>query len=344
MTKSSSSFLGSLLSFLSSLFGEKKGAAKPKAPAVPPDSADEPAAVTVAKVLAIVYDPDMGGGQKLSRKMNWYKVEDLGKDFMSDILQCSYGLARYEIVQRIDVNEFPAKVDGFRYAPASYLDVIRGAAQPHEPAAADYAAIFTRFNILPKVARGEIDEVWIFAFPHAGFYESAMGGRDAFWCNAPPLKGAEACPRRFVTMGFNYERGVGEMLESFGHRAESIMLKTFEKLVGNANLWQRFIRYDRTSPGRAACGNVHFAPNSERDYDWNNSRSVPSECDDWLTNFPNFKGGELIREVSSAEWGAGEIRAHHTWWLKHFPHTVGRRNGIHNNWWQYLIDPNKIVA
>jgi len=145
-------------------------------------------------------------------------------------------------------------------------------------------------------------------------------------------------------MGFNYERGVGEMLESFGHRAESIMVTTFNKLVGNANLWQRFTRYDKAFPGRAACGTIHYAPNSDHDYDWNNPRSVPCECDDWLTNFPNFKGGEFIREISSSEWGSGEVRAHHIWWLKHIPHVNGRINGIHNNWWQYMLDPNKVNA
>jgi hypothetical protein len=66
--------------------------------------------------------------------------------------------------------------------------------------------------------------------------------------------------RRFVIMGFSYERGVGEMLENMGHRAESIMEKTFEKLTGEDNLWKRFTRYEKTHPGRAALGNVHFAP------------------------------------------------------------------------------------
>ena len=342
MTKSSGSILGSLLSFLSSLFGRKKGSTTPAKPAIPPDSADEPAPITTSKVLAIVYDPTMDGGQKLSQKMNWYKAEDLATGFMSDILQNSHGLARYQIVQRIDVDEFPVKIDGYKYTPAVYMDILRGATQPHTPQEADYNAILARFNILPKIARGEIDEVWLFAFPHAGFYESSMGGAGAFWCNAPPLKDTGQCPRRFVVMGFSYERGIGEMLESFGHRSESMMNKTFEKLVGNANLWQRFIRYDKAAPGKAACGNVHFAPNSERDYDWNNPRAVPSECDDWLINFPNFKGGEFVREVTASEWGSGEIRAHHQWWLKHFPHTAGRQNGIHNDWWQYMIDPNKV--
>jgi hypothetical protein len=82
-------------------------------------------------------------------------------------------------------------------------------------------------------------------------------------------------------MGFSYERGVGEMLENMGHRAESIMEKTFEGLPAIQNLWRRFIRYEKTAPGRAALGNIHFAPNSLRDYDWNNPASVSSECDDW---------------------------------------------------------------
>jgi hypothetical protein len=167
-----------------------------------------------------------------------------------------------------------------------------------------------------------------------------MGGAGAFWCNAPPLRDTAACPRRFVLMGFSYERYIGEMLESFGHRTESILEKTFEKLQGDANLWKRFIRYEQTAPGKAACGNIHFAPNSVRDYDWNNPTTVKSECYDWLLNFPNFKGD--IRDVTSAEWGRGEIRAHHQWWLKHLPHAAGRQNGIHNNWWQYVMDVNNV--
>ncbi|HEX2990634.1 MAG TPA: hypothetical protein VHO49_08135, partial [Anaerolineales bacterium] len=193
-----------------------------------------------------------------------------------------------------------------------------------------------------RVARDEIDEVWIFNFPHAGFYESIMAGPGAFWCNAPPLKHTEASGRRFVIMGFSYERGVGEMLENLGHRVESIMHKTFERLEGADNLWERFCRYDKISPGNAALGNVHFAPNSDRDYDWNNPSTVLSECDDWLYNFPNFMG--VKRAVTASDWGNGDTRRHHRWWLNHLPKTAGRRNGIHNNWWQYIMNPNNVNA
>jgi hypothetical protein len=335
------SFWRSLLDFIASLFGGKQIPASTQA-SVPPNSPDEPADVTVSKVLVIVYDPvmDAAAGRKLSAQQGWGRVENLATGFMADILQYSYGMARYQVVERIDVNEFPAKVDGFRYTPRTYLDVLRGVSSPYMPQEVDYYAIIAQFNLLNRVARGEIDEVWVFGFPHAGFYESIMAGPNAFWCNAPALKNTQASGRRFVIMGFSYERGVGEMLESFGHRVESTLEKTFERLYGDENLWKRFIRYEKVAPGKAAVGNIHFAPNSDRDYDWNNLSVVRSECFDWLLNFPEFKGD--IRTVNASEWGHGDIRAHHQWWLKHIPHVAGRRNGIHNNWWQYIINPQNV--
>jgi hypothetical protein len=339
LSSSSGNFLSSFLNFIASLFKTKEPSPAPSQPAGMPDSTDEVATITTSKVMVIVYDPTMDDGQKLSQKMNWHRPDDLVAAFTGDILKFSHGMARYQIVQRVVVDEFPAKVDGYRYTPQAYLDILRGAAQPHTPQDVDYAAILTSFNILSKVSSSEIDEVWVFAFPHAGFYESSMGGAGAFWCNAPALKNTAQCPRRFVLMGFSFERYVGEMLESFGHRTESMMTKTFEKLTGDANLWTRFIRFEKSAPGKAACGNIHYAPNSQRDYDWNNPTVVSSECYDWLLNFPNFKGD--VRTVTAAEWGSGDIRLHHQWWLNHIPHAAGRRNGIHNNWWQYIIDPNK---
>ncbi|HLO17162.1 MAG TPA: hypothetical protein VK206_20180 [Anaerolineales bacterium] len=313
-------------------------------PIVASERQDQLPQVTTLKTLVIVYEPtvDQRTGKKLSQYMNWNGVEDLATGFMTDILETSGGLARYQITQRIDVDSFPAKVDGYQYDAQTYLNVVRGVTRPYMPQEANYHAIIERFDILERIASNEIDEVWIFNFPHAGFYESIMGGPGAFWCNAPPLKNTEASGRRFVIMGFSYERGVGEMLENMGHRAESILEKTFAQLTGEQNLWKRFIRYQKTAPGRAAVGNIHFAPNSQRDYDWNNPHPVRSECDDWLYNFPNFKG--VVRTVTAAEWGNGDIREHHKWWFRHLPKVAGIQNGISNNWWQYMMNPNHVNA
>jgi hypothetical protein len=283
---------------------------------------------------------DPATGRKLSELQGWNRVEELAAAFLGDIRKYSGGMARYQVLQRIDIDEFPAKTDGFRYTPQSYMDVLRGASPPHMPQEVDYLSILSRFRILDRVARNEIDEVWTFGFPHAGFYESIMAGPGAFWCNAPPLRGTDASRRRFVVMGFSYERGVGEMLESFGHRTESILQRTYARLSEEANLWNRFARYDLAAPGRAAIGTIHFAPNSARNYDWGNSSTVKSECYDWLENFPDFKND--VREVTASEWGGGEIRAHHQWWLNHLPRSPGRRNGVLNNWWPYILDPGNV--
>jgi hypothetical protein len=308
----------------------------------PADNLLEPVKIITSRVLLVVYDPvmDPTTGTKLSTMMKWKRPSDLVSAFIQDILQASHGMARFQVVERLELDELPTQVDGFSYTPQNYLSVINNNQSPHTPPMADYAAILSRLDIAARITKREIDEVWLFAFPYAGFYESTMAGAGAFWCNAPPITKTANSARRFVVMGFSYERGGGEMLESFGHRAESILEKTFSKTTEAANLFIKFTRYEKKNPGLAEVGNIHFAPNSSKDYEWNNQRLVLSACDDWY-NFPNFKG--VRRLVNAAEWGNGDIRAHHTWWLNHIPHVAGRTNGVHNNWWQYIMDPNLVV-
>ena len=313
----------------------------PVQPVIPPDNTTEPVRVITARVLLVIYDPimDAASGTKLSQKMNWNRPDDLANTYIQDIIETSNGLARYEIVQRIELNEFPALTDGFRYNPQTFLAVMNKTQPPHQPQYVDYQAILTGLNVLPRIASHEIDDVWLFGFPQAGFYESTMGGAGAFWCNSQPQTWSVGCNRRFVVMGFNYERGVGEMLHSFGHRCESILIQTFSKKTGAANLYAQFALYDKIAPGEAQVGSIHFTPNSESDYDYNNLRKVLSNCYDWY-NFPAFKND--TRLVNADEWGNGDMRILHKWWLKHLPKVAGRINGIANNWWQYAIDPNLV--
>jgi hypothetical protein len=324
---------------------------------VPPDNTIEPVHIVTARVLLVIYDPimDPASGVKLSQLMHWQPPDDLANAYIHDILETSGGMARYQIVQRMELDEFPVKTDGYRYKPQTYLDVLKGIQPPHKPAGADYQAILTGLNVLPRIAMREIDEVWLFGFPQAGFYESSMGGAGAFWCNSQPMTWASGFTRRFIVMGFSYERGVGEMLESFGHRAESLVSKVFNcqdfvawayrqgrvpATIGpTPNLFQQYVSFDQIAPGKAGIGTIHYAPNSDLDYDWKNPRDVPSTCHDWY-NFPKFK--KDIRQVNAGEWGDGDIRAHHKWWLKHLPKAAGRTSGIANNWWQYIMDPNLI--
>ena len=295
------------------------------------------------RVLLIIHDPIVksNNGRRLHQVLRWHDPDQLVQQYIADLRQCSYGYLNYQIVDRIVVDGFPVKEDGFVYDTERYLTCWRARAGFHQPDRVDYGRILNQFHLLSLINQNQIDEVWLMAFPYAGYYESIMVGPSAFWCNAPPMARVSGCRRRFVVMGFNFERGVGEMLESFGHRVESIMTQVYRQQRGERNLWQRFIRYDKTDPGQAECGNVHFAPNSQRDYDWGNRRSVPSRCDTWL-RFPDLDG--RARKANCDEWGNGDIRQHHCWWLRHLPHVSGQTNGIANNWWQYIVDPNKVTS
>ncbi len=350
--------------FLKSLFGSKPqpttvGVSGQAAPL--PDNTNEPPQICNPKVLLIIYNPTMdpATGKKLAEYMNWSRPDDLVSAFIGDVLQASGGLVRYQIARRIELDEFPALVDGFRYTPASYLGVVQHTAQPHTPTGIDYNAVLNRFNALDAITIRTYDEVWVMAFPYAGLYESAMGGAGSFWCNGQPVPNTATCPRRFVVMGFSYERQVGEMLHSFNHRAEAIMAKVFNSQPFLAwaykqgrtpatvdagqtlNAFQRFILFDQIAPGRAAVGLVHYPPNGVRDYDLGNPNLVRSECYDWLT-FPNFRGD--VRMIACNEWGGGDERSYQGWWMKHLPKVAGRQNGVHNNWWQYIANPNNVTV
>jgi hypothetical protein len=314
------------------------GGAQPPPPVEP--AGQKPAPVT-RKVDLLIFDPTvpMEGNRRLSDIMNWGDADTLADNFVKDIHDASDGYANYQILRRVLIDGMPAKRDGFIYPPDDFLQCLRSGSGFHSPDEADVLRIMKEQGILPRVQNGDIDEVWMFGPPYAGFYESQMAGPGAFRCNSGPLGGTDAAGRRFVIMGFNYERGGGEMLENMGHRAEDTLKFTFRNLGGEANLWQRYIRYDKTSPGQAEMGNVHFAPNSISDYDWGNPRTVPSRCDTWY-KFPDLTG--VARNVSCTEWGSGDMRQHHLWWFGHFPRVTGQANGISYNWWAYLIDPNQV--
>ena len=353
-----------------------------------------------SRVSLLIYSPiiEQEGGRKLNQVLGWNDPDSLCQRYIQDVREASHGIVQYQIVERIELDAYPMLEDGFRYTDAQFLRNWHSRGGWHQPQMALYPAILRDAGFVAKLEGNQTDELWVFGFPYAGFYESCMGGHGAIWCNGPVIPETQRVARRFVVMGFNYERGVGEMLEDLGHRAENIMEHMFrdvpddgigmsevsagvddvsgsveqvswwEKLLGviglgqtsakrvkrhatmvngqlpmvnlSGNLWRQFIRYDQSNPGAASCGNVHFAPSSQSDYDWGNTRSVLSNADDWL-NYPDFTGG--MREVYCADWGNGDIRLHHLWWMKRFPHVAGQTpTGKPNNWWGSIIDPNSI--
>ncbi len=337
------SFLRSLLSLLSGWFSRPNNSPTPggRALKMTLNNTTEPVQILSPRVLVVVFDPicDPSTGRRLSQlpeAAHWSRVDDLLAGYIADVEECSGGLVKYQVVERLTRDDFPVKEDRFTYDAATYLEALH-TGRFHAPDWMDYARVLNELQLLRRVEQSDFDEVWLFGAPGFGFYESRMAGRGAFWCNAPACENTDTCRRRFVIMGFSYERGVGEMLEDLGHRAESVLDYRWRKVPDGANLWKIFSRYDRITPGQAEVGMLHWAPNSVQDYDWGNPRPVPTRADDWL-NFPNLTGE--TKTLNCAAWGNGDIRAHHKWWFKHLPKVPGRANGVANHWWRCVIDVN----
>ncbi|MBW3625048.1 MAG: hypothetical protein KY468_16745 [Armatimonadetes bacterium] len=299
------------------------------------------------KVLVLNFDPiiEAEGGRRLHEVAKWNDPRALTQGYIDDVRKASGDYVRYRVVEWRDVDAYPVKKDGFRYTDESYLSAFRKKTEWHQPDAIDYVKLIREFDLERRVESGEIDEVWVHSMPYAGMWESTMAGKGAYWCNSPPVPGIDTS-RIFVIMGFNYERGVGEMLENLGHRTESILTHVYGSWEPKpTHAWNRFTLYDKQVKevpelmGQlAACGNVHYAPNSTKDYQWGNPTPVWSTCSDWR-NYPNLSGQREF--VDASEWGNGDIRKHHVWWFSHLPRARGRTDGKLNNWWGYVADFNR---
>lgn len=291
------------------------------------------------KVLVLNFDPRIPqeGNRLLHQVGGWNDPRELARDYIADMREASGGLLRYRIVEWRDTGSFHPKVDGFLYTPESYLACMRSGKGWHQPDTADYPRTFRDYGVLPRIDRGEIDEVWFMGGPYFGYNESAMAGPRAFYINGAVYDRVPS-KRPFAIMGYNYERGVAEMIHNLCHRTESTMARVSggwksEELTSN---WARFAANLKQS-GTAAVGTCHYPPNGERDYDYSNPRTVESTAEDWL-HYPHLTGrkGPVNRET----WGGPDYhRNYMRWWFRHLPRAPGwNADGRLNNWWRYVFE------
>ncbi|MFN8410819.1 MAG: hypothetical protein U0Z26_00375 [Anaerolineales bacterium] len=159
----------------------------------------------------------------------WRSAASLAEEYIEAMIQATRKTLIFRVVQKLDLPIYPYLINGKNYTDVTWNQAIQNdqSALRDERGnylLADYQRIIQDYKILTAIQNNVIDEVWMFGGPYFGFYESRMAGKGAFWCNAP---GLEQTSRRFVMMGFNYQRGVQEMIHSFGHRAESILAKHY---------------------------------------------------------------------------------------------------------------------
>jgi photosystem II stability/assembly factor-like uncharacterized protein len=298
------------------------------------------------KVYVVVYDPILGSGQKLSTHLGWNDHATLTQGTVNLFRQASNDRVRYDVVYTTEKTDgWPELVDGFRYTEEEYLAVLDGQHPPHEPQGVDYNKIVnaTDLDICGKVNRGEIDEVWIYNGPYFGFYESRLVGPGAYWYNSPPVPEPYDCNRLVPIMGPSPERGVAEAVHNFGHRTESTMLQVYGSWVPNrtAHNWERFALVKAKSPAYSysGCGDTHFPPNGTSDYDYGNTSTVLSNCDDFA-NYPDLGDPSVTAQpVTCWAWNCD----HHdylAYWFGHFPRNVGcGPDDVANDWWQYFVEP-----
>ncbi|MBI4439214.1 hypothetical protein HY640_04740 [Candidatus Woesearchaeota archaeon] len=219
----------------------------------------------------------------------------------------------------------------------------------------DYRKILSDINVCDYVENRGVRQVWLWGY-HYGSIEPvesdmSMGTNSRQYWNFPgygDVSNSErtddlpVCKNTYVLYNYNFERGLGELLEDHGHQIES--LYGFIDPV----LWQTFKSpFGQQSPTVNRCGWTHSPPNTVADYDWANEADVLSDCEDWKP-----EGTGQAKVVDCHTWygqsclndgGAG----FKVWWMQNIP---GMNNGlVYNgksvkNWWIYYGDIDAALA
>jgi len=303
------------------------------------------AATITRRVLVVIFEPhEPVSGAPLWQAAGYEDPDALTAAATEWWAETSDGRLEYIVVETRRVDDFPVKADGFDYDYAGWQGVMADPETAHQPDQADYDAIIADADLCARANAGEVDELWLFGGPYFGFAESALAGPGAFPYNGPSFA-ENACARFLPIMGFNYERGLPELLHDFGHRAEATMTQVFGGWAEDrtSHDWDRFGLVAAQSPsfGYSGCGSVHYPPNAAADYDYARAAPEASYCDAFLS-YPALPAdlAAATVPVSCEMWGCTED-GYLRYWFRHLPHAAGVTGGISNDWWAYFIDPNR---
>jgi hypothetical protein len=297
------------------------------------------------RVLVLSFEPTIAdsGGRPAHRAFRWAEPGSLGGNYVDDVELASGGNMRYDVVEWRTLNEFPPKRDGYRYSASTYTACLQERGTCHEPDALDYERVLAEQRVPELIDQRKIDEVWLFGGPYFGYSEAAMAGPGAFDINGDVFPKVPST-RAFAIMGFNYERGVAEMLHDLCHRAEATLTRVYggweaDKLTTS---WARFAANARQSNGVAGVGSCHSPPNAQSEYDYENPRSVQSSAVDWA-RYPALTGERST--VSKDSWGGPDYhRNYMRWWLARLPRAEGvAADGKLANWWAYVTGFDSLV-
>ena len=319
-------------------------------------SASQPAGRIGSKainVIVINIDPVLKtrGNRKLHEVMKWSDPWKLTDKMIADAREASKGYVRYKVVGRIEYDGFTTFRNGFTYTEKAFLEMWEKDRKKANPGMTSFKWLFKKFDLARKIKAKRVTEIWLWGAPYMAWDElhwKTPGDKVPYQTDNPWFYRPYDIPdvgKTIWIMGWNYERGEGEMLESYCHRIESVLSLTVGKGVWDHkknpdNVWNRFTRVDKDFPGEAEVGSVHAAPNSRSGYDWSNKTPVPTYADDWLT-YPKLPRRKKVLNCDTGGWKG--IVGHHMWWMKHLPSNPGVTDGFYNNWWQYIVNYDEAI-
>jgi hypothetical protein len=329
------------------------------------DFGGEKASPVTAKVALVLLDPVLPeyGYERLHVKFGFRDPVAMSNALVKYFALASDSTVNYVITMTIDcIRTFTAFRGGF----LTFADYKKYLAEPGWPTLKaaqdslkfDYRALVNYYQLDSLRNAGVIDEVWVYAGPYMGMYESQLMGPDAFWWNSPPIRDGTGLKKLLSVMGLNYERGVDLAYHSFGHRFESAMVQAYSQVQGrpwndtsaNPTPWDLFTRINRDIPGGAHIGNVHFPPNGASDYDYGNTTVVTSYAQNWF-RYPYLF--QQTAQVNVSTWiyktpeplaeGLDQL-GYLYWFYNHMPRYRGITDGILNNWWLYFLDYDAAIS
>ena len=221
-------------------------------------------------------------------------------------------------------------------------------------------------DICNYVDNQNVKQVWIWMY-HGGSpltvpIESNMSmGTDSrsYWnggsygdiSNSAQSNDLPTCQKTYTVFDYNYERGEGEALESWGHQIEHVLNwvdgRESTPLYQWSNLlfWGKFAGSDGSQLiVTHRCGFVEQPPNATGGYDWRNETTVSSDCEDWKPDNSGIKKDTNCHTWTDYYYPGLDTciddggRSYKVWWMQNIPgNTSLTYNGSNlRNWWDFI--------
>lgn len=286
--------------------------------------------VQTVRVIVLNFEPTVPsqGNQKLWEVFGWNDPHNLATEFVNDVEYASGDTINYEIVDWRDLNEFPIFEDGSRYTADQYVQN-RITNTGWSTSTADFYAIAEQQDLAELVNNNVIDEIWAFGDHYFSLFgEAWMAGPQSFFINGPSFPDLQV-DRAVAGFGFNYERGVAEMIHNLGHRTENHGSRAYGgwDITNPATPWDYFTaNVGQTNRTAFGVGSTHYPMNGVTDYDTANTGIVNSYADEFVLNFPNQNYANTA-PLSRDAWGDLGVgnweRGYQRWFFSHVPRSDG---------------------